>query len=263
LDLCLQDRVALVTGSGGGIGRTIALAFAAEGTAVAVNDVNEAGITETIRLIETAGGRAISASCDITDLDATRAMAADVAGKLGRIDVLVNNAALLLNHALFLDTDPKTCDQEIKVILYGTLNCTRAVLPGMIDRRHGKVINIVTDAARVGQERQCNYAAAKGGVIAFTKSIAKEVGRHNINVNAVSPGATNSPMRVEMLRQLRGEIGEQKAAEREERVKRAYALRRLGEPDDVANAVVYLASEAARHITGQILSVNGGYACLG
>ncbi len=263
MDLALQDRVALVTGSGGGIGRTIALAFAAEGTAVAVNDVTDAGIAETIRLVETAGGRAINAKCDITDLDATRAMAADVERQLGKIDVLANNAALLLNHALFLDTDPETCDQEIKVILYGTLNCTRAVLPGMIDRRRGKVINVVTDAARVGQERQCNYAAAKGGVIAFTKSIAKEVGRHNINVNAVSPGATNSPMRVEMLRQLRVEIGGQKAAEREERVKRAYALRRLGEPDDVANAVVFLASEAARHITGQILSVNGGYACLG
>jgi len=122
---------------------------------------------------------------------------------------------LLLNHELFLDTDPETCDREIKVILYGTMNCARAVLPGMVERRFGKLINIVTDAARVGQERQCNYSAAKGGVISFTKSIAKEVGRHNINVNAVSPGATNSPMRMEMLRQLRENIGEEKAAERE------------------------------------------------
>lgn len=263
MELGLTDRVALVTGSGGGIGRTIALAFAAEGASVAVNDVNDAGIAETIRLVEAAGGRAMGAKYDITDLDATRAMAAEVERKLGRIDVLVNNAALLLNHELFLDTDPQTCDKEIKVILYGTMNCARAVLPGMIERRYGKVVNIVTDAARVGQERQCNYSAAKGGVIAFTKSIAKEIGRHNINVNAVSPGATNSPMRMEMLRQLRENIGAEKAAEREERVKRAYALRRLGEPDDVANAVVYLASEAGRHITGQILSVNGGYACLG
>jgi NAD(P)-dependent dehydrogenase (short-subunit alcohol dehydrogenase family) len=175
----------------------------------------------------------------------------------------VNNAALLLNHGLFIETDPESCDREIKVILYGTMNCTRAVLPGMIGRRYGKIVNIVTDAARVGQERQVNYSAAKGGVISFTKSIAREVGRHDINVNAVSPGATNSPMRMEMLRQLQESIGAQKAAEREERVKRAYALRRLGEPDDVANAVVYLASDAGRHITGQILSVNGGYACLG
>jgi NAD(P)-dependent dehydrogenase (short-subunit alcohol dehydrogenase family) len=190
-------------------------------------------------------------------------MAAEVERRLGRIDVLVNNAALLIDHGLFLDSDPDACHKEIQVILYGTMHCARAVLPGMIGRGYGKMINIVTDAARVGQERQVNYSAAKGGVIAFTKSIAKEVGRHNINVNAVSPGATNSPMRMEMLRQLQDSIGEQKAAEREERVKRAYALRRLGEPDDVAHTVVFLASAAARHITGQVLSVNGGYACLG
>jgi 2-hydroxycyclohexanecarboxyl-CoA dehydrogenase len=263
VELGLHDRVVLVTGSGGGIGRTIAAAFAAEGAHVAVNDVNEAGIAETVRLIEAAHGRAIGVRYDITDLAATRAMASDVERTLGRIDVLVNNAALLLNHGLFIETDPESCDREIKVILYGTMNCTRAVLPGMIGRRYGKIVNIVTDAARVGQERQVNYSAAKGGVISFTKSIAREVGRHDINVNAVSPGATNSPMRMEMLRQLQESIGAQKAAEREERVKRAYALRRLGEPDDVANAVVYLASDAGRHITGQILSVNGGYACLG
>ena len=263
MELGLNGHVALVTGSGGGIGRTIALALAAEGATLAINDVNDAGIAQTIRLVEEAGGHAIAARYDITDLAATRAMAAALESHLGRIDVLVNNAALLLNHELFLDTDPDTCDREIKVILYGTMNCARAVLPGMIERRHGKVINIVTDAARVGQERQCNYSAAKGGVISFTKSIAKEVGRHNINVNAVSPGATNSPMRMEMLRQLQESIGPEKAAEREARVKRAYALRRIGEPDDVANTVVFLASAAARHITGQILSVNGGYACLG
>jgi len=263
MNLALKEKVVLVTGSGGGIGRSIALTFAAEGAVIAVNDINDAGVEETVRLVEAEGGSAIAAKFDITDLVATKATVASIERACGRVDVLVNNAALLLNHELFLETDPETCDQEIRVILYGTMNCARAVLPGMITRRFGKVINIVTDAARVGQERQCNYSAAKGGVISFTKSIAKEVGRHNINVNAVSPGATNSPMRMEMLRQLRDNIGAEKAAEREERVKRAYALRRLGEPEDVANTVLFLASEAARHITGQVLSVNGGYACLG
>jgi 2-hydroxycyclohexanecarboxyl-CoA dehydrogenase len=262
MELGLKDRVALITGSGGGIGRTIALAFAREGAIVVINDVNEAGITESVRQVEAAGGRAMGAKYDITDLASTRAMAAAVEGALGRIDVLVNNAALLLGHDMFLESDPEACDKEIKVILYGTMNCARAVLPGMIERRFGKMINIVTDAARVGQERQCNYSSAKGGVISFTKSIAKEVGRHNINVNAVSPGATNSPMRQEVLRQLIENIGEQKAMEREERVKRNYALRRIGEPEDIANTVLFLSSEAGRHITGQILSVNGGYACL-
>ncbi|MBI3936131.1 MAG: SDR family oxidoreductase [Betaproteobacteria bacterium] len=263
MDLKLKDRVALVTGSGQGIGCTIALALAAEGAHVAVNDVNVKGVEETVDLVRRSGARAIAAPCDITNLDAVKAMATKVEGELGRIDVLVNNAALLISHEMFLDTNPEECDREIRVILYGTMNCARAVLPGMIQRKFGKVINIVTDAARVGQERQCNYSAAKGGVISFTKSIAKEVGRHNINVNAVSPGATNSPMRMEMLRQLKENIGEAKAAEREEKVKRAYALRRIGEPEDIANAVVFLASEAGRHITGQILSVNGGFAMLG
>lgn len=263
MDLKLKDRVALVTGSGQGIGRTIALALAAEGAHVAVNDVNVKGVEETVDLVRRSGARAIAAPCDITNLDAVKAMAARVEGELGRIDVLVNNAALLISHEMFLDTKPEDCDREIRVILYGTMNCARAVLPGMIQRKFGKVINIVTDAARVGQERQCNYSAAKGGVISFTKSIAKEVGRHNINVNAVSPGATNSPMRMEMLRQLKENVGEAKAAEREEKVKRAYALRRIGEPEDIANAVVFLASEAGRHVTGQVLSVNGGFAMLG
>ncbi len=263
MDTKLKDRVALITGSGQGIGRHVALALAAEGVRIAVNDVNAGAIEETAALVRKAGGAAIAAPCDITDLAAVREMARKVEAEFGRIDILVNNAAVLLAHELFLETDPQQCDKEIKVTLYGTMNCARAILPGMVERRFGKMINIVTDAARVGQERQCNYSAAKGAVISFTKSIAKEVGRNNINVNAVSPGATNSPMRLGMLRELTEKIGEQKAAEREEKVKRAYALRRIGEPDDIANAVVFLSSEAARHITGQILSVNGGFAMVG
>lgn len=263
MDLKLKDRVALITGSGQGIGRTMALALAAEGVRIAVNDVNAKGIEETVALVRKAGVAALAAPCDITDLAAVREMARKVEAEFGRIDILVNNAAVLLTHEAFLETNPEDCDKEIKVTLYGTMNCARAILPGMMERKFGKMINIVTDAARVGQERQCNYSAAKGGVISFTKSIAKEVGRNNINVNAISPGATNSPMRLEMLRQLTEKIGAEKAAEREEKVKRAYAMRRIGESEDIANTVVFLSSEAARHITGQILSVNGGFAMVG
>jgi 2-hydroxycyclohexanecarboxyl-CoA dehydrogenase len=241
----------------------MALAFAAEGARIAVNDIKPEGIEETVSLVGQNGGEAIPVRCDICDLDAVKEMVRRVESAFGRIDVLVNNAALRVSSDMFLDTDPEMCDREIKVTLYGTMHCCRAVLPGMIEQRFGKVINIATDAARVGQEGECNYSAAKGAVMSFTKSLAKEVGRYNVNVNAVSPGATNAPMRLERLERLRQEIGDQKLAEREEKVKRLYALRRIGEPEDVASAVVYLASEAARHVTGQILSVNGGYAMVG
>jgi 2-hydroxycyclohexanecarboxyl-CoA dehydrogenase len=263
MELQLKDKVALITGCGQGIGRAMAQSLAREGARIAVNDISQNGIGETIELIKSAGGEAVSAQCDITDLGAVKAMIGATEKALGRVDILVNNAAVLLAHDPFVETNPSDCEKEIKVALFGTLNCTRAALPGMIARTFGKIVNIVTDAARVGQERQVNYSAAKGGVISFTKSIAKEVGRYNINVNAVSPGATNSPIRQGMLKEMAAKIGEEKVREREEKVRRAYALRRIGEPEDIANATVFLCSEAARHVTGQILSINGGYACLG
>jgi NAD(P)-dependent dehydrogenase (short-subunit alcohol dehydrogenase family) len=133
----------------------------------------------------------------------------------------------------------------------------------MVERRYGKLVNIVSDAARAGQEREVNYSAAKGGVLAFTKSIAREVGRHNINVNAVSPAATDTPLRQGLLRKLAERIGDPAVQEREEKVRRAYPLKRIGAAEDVSNAVLFLASDAARHITGQVLSVNGGYSMIG
>lgn len=263
MDLKLKDRVVFITGSGSGLGRTFAQEFAAEGAKVVVNDVNADGIEKTIGLVVTAGGVAMSALCDITDLTSVLQSVRRVEAEYGQIDVLVNNAAVMTGQAEFLQKQPDDCDREIKVILYGTMNCSRAVLPGMIARKYGKIINIVTDAARVGQEREVNYSAAKGGVISFTKSIAREVGQHNINVNAVSPAATNSPMRQEALRQLKEKIGEEKLLEREEKIRRAYPLRRIGESEDVAKVVLFLASDVARHITGQIVSANGGYAMPG
>lgn len=259
MDLGFKGKVVLITGSGGGIGRTMALSFAKEGAKIAVNDVSDKAIGETIDLIKAAGGEAMPARCDITDLAAVKAMMESIQKSYGKIDALVNNAAVLIAHDPFVETDPADCEKEIKVALFGTLNCVRSVLPGMIEKKSGKIVNIVTDAARAGQERQVNYSAAKGGVISFTKSIATEVGRHNINVNAVSPGATNSPMRQAMLREMVEKVGEQKMLEREEKVKRAYPLRRIGEPEDIANMVMYLCSELGRHVTGQIISVNGGF----
>jgi len=259
----LKGKRALVTGAGSGIGRSIALALAAEGAWVAVNDVNEAGIQQTVESILAAGGNAVAAPFDISKLSVVRDRVDALVASGGALDILVNNAALLVAHAPFLETDPDDWRREIDVVLFGTLNCTRAVLPAMVAAGRGRIVNIVSDAARVGQEREVTYSAAKGGVVSFTKSIAREVGPSGINVNAVSPAATNSPMRHSALKEIEAKIGAEKLAERELKVRRAYPLRRIGEPEDVAGAVVFLCSAGARHITGQVLSVNGGYSMVG
>ena len=260
MDLNLKSKTVLITGSGSGMGQHMAVSFAKEGAKVAVNDIDGGAVSETIKMIAETGGTAYDATADITDLTTVRDMIAGTEKVLGRIDILVNNAALLTEHTMFLETDPEACMREIAVILHGTMHCSRAVLPGMIERGGGKIVNIATDAARVGQEREANYSAAKGGVIAFTKSLAKEVGRHNINVNVVSPGATNSPMRIGLQEQLRQKLGDEAWKAREAKVLRLYPLRRIGEMEDITNTVLFMTSDAARHITGQVLSVNGGFA---
>ena len=263
MDLDLGGKTVLITGSGSGMGQHMALGFAKEGAKIAVNDINGDAVAETVKMVSDAGGTAHDATADITDLGTVKDMIAGAESALGGIDILVNNAALLTEHTLFLETDPDACAREIAVILGGTMNCARAVLPGMIERTSGKIVNIATDAARVGQEREVNYSAAKGGVVSFTKSIAKEVGRHNINVNVVSPGATNSPMRIGLQKGLREKLGDEAWKAREAKVMRLYPIRRIGEMEDITNAVLFITSDAARHITGQVLSVNGGFAMVG
>ena len=260
MNLDLKGKTVLITGSGSGMGQHMAVGYAQEGAKVAVNDINGDAVAETIKMVEEAGGTAHDATADITDLATVKDMIAVTESTLGGIDILVNNAALLTEHTMFLETDPDACMREIAVILHGTMHCSRSVLPGMINRGGGKIVNIATDAARVGQEREVNYSAAKGGVIAFTKSLAKEVGRHNVNVNVVSPGATNSPMRIGLQEQLRQKLGNEAWKAREVKVLRLYPLRRIGEMEDITNTVLFMTSNAARHITGQVLSVNGGFA---
>ncbi len=263
MDLDLKGKTVLITGSGSGMGRHMAVGFAKEGAKIAVNDINREAVVETVKMVAHAGGAAHDATADITDLGAVTVMVAATESMLGGIDILVNNAALLTEHTLYLETDPDACAREIAVILNGTMHCSRAVLPGMIERTYGKIVNIATDAARVGQEHEVNYSAAKGGVIAFTKSLAKEVGRHNVNVNVVSPGATNSPMRIGLQEGLRKKLGDEAWKAREAKVMRLYPMRRIGEMEDITNAVLFMTSDAARHITGQVLSVNGGFAMVG
>lgn len=263
MDLKLKDKVVLVTGAGSGIGQAIALAFAAEGSSVVVNDLSPEQCDETLALLRRAGAAAMMTPFDITRLDDVRAAIAKAEAHFGRIDILVNNAGVILSNAAFVDTNPADCEREIAVNLLGTMHCTRAVLKGMAERKYGRIVNIASDAARVGQEKEVAYSSAKGGVISFTKALAREIGRDGITVNAVAPAATDTPLRREVLRRLETKLGAEAVAAREERIRRAYPLRKIGRPEDTADLVVFLTSDRAGHITGQICSVNGGFAMPG
>jgi len=259
MDLGLHGQVALITGSGSGIGQAIALALAREGAAVLVNDLDAAACKETLELLCQAGAEGQGLAFDVAD--ASQAQAAIAAA--GRIDILVNNAAMMVDNLAFVEKQFADCEREIRVSLFGTLNCTHAVLAGMIERRHGRIVNIVSDAARVGQEKEVAYSAGKGGVMSFTKSLAREVGQHGITANAVSPAATDTPLRRALLKRLEEKMGAEGVASREEKVRRAYPMRRIGQPEDTGALVAFLASRQASHITGQICSVNGGFSMPG
>lgn len=263
MDLGLQGRVALVTGAGSGIGQAIALALAAEGASIAVNDLQATGCDETLDLLRAVGAACMAAPFDVADPQGVQDGVAGAEKAFGRVDMLVNNAAVMVNNLAFVEKSAQDCEREIRVGLFGTLNCSRAVLPGMLRRGYGRIVNIVSDAARVGQDKEVAYSAAKGGVISFTKSLAREVGPGGITVNAVSPAATDTPLRRALLKRLEEKMGADGVAAREEKVRRAYPTRRIGTAHDTAVLVAFLASAQASHITGQICSVNGGFAMPG
>src|SRR5947208_12294189 len=241
----LDDKIAIVTGGGQGIGQAIAQKLAAEGATVVVTDVDEASATTTAD--ELPGAVAIRA--DVTDRQGVQAMAERVAGQFGRIDVLVNNAGWD-KASPFVDSDPADWDRAIAINLYGVLHTCKAVLPVMAAHGSGAVVNLGSDAGRVGSSGEAVYSAAKGGVIAFTKTIAREVARHRINVNCVCPGPSDTPL----FQNEFARVSPKLAAS----LTRVIPWGRLGTPEDVAPAVVFLASDEAGFITGQTLSVSGG-----
>ena len=243
--MSLADRVVLVTGAARGIGAGIARAAAGAGAAVALGDVAEASVRETAAAI---GPRALGLRMDVADARSVRAAVDEAEARLGPIDVLVNNAGIDVIGP-FLDSDEATWDRLWAVNLKGTLLATRAVLHGMIARERGRIVNLGSDAGRVGSSGEAVYSATKGGVIAFTKTLAREVARHGITVNCVCPGPTDTAL----LEQVRAYDEKLHAS-----LARAIPLRRLGRPEDVAAAVVFLASDAAGYVTGQTLSVSGG-----
>ncbi|MCL4763916.1 MAG: SDR family oxidoreductase, partial [Burkholderiales bacterium] len=178
---------------------------------------------------------------------------------LGPVDVVLNSAALL-DDKTFLESGPADWKRIVDVCLYGAMNVLHVTLPGMVERRWGRVVCMASDSAKLGQARLSYYAAAKAGVTALVKSVAQEVGGHGVTLNVVSPGATNTELRQEREASLRASMGEEKYARRVQSVLRMYPTGRLGEPEDIAGAILYLCSAQAGWVTGQTLSVNGGYA---
>jgi 2-hydroxycyclohexanecarboxyl-CoA dehydrogenase len=244
----VAGKVAIVTGAASGLGRGIALALAAEGARVAVVDLNEAGAKETVEAIAKGGGDAGAWRADISDKARIDAVVAEVAARWGGVHVLVNNAGLD-KVGPFVQSPESDWDLILRVNLKGPIVCTRAVLETMIGQGGGKIVNIASDAGRVGSTGEAVYSAAKGGIIAFTKTIAREMARHRINVNCVCPGPSDTPLFAEVS------AANPKLAES---LKRVIPFGRLGTPEDLAPAVVFFASDESGFVTGQTLSVSGG-----
>lgn len=241
----LDHKIAIVTGAGRGIGRGIAEKMASEGAIVVVTDVDEQSAVTAAKEL---GNGSIGLRVDVTDRTSVAAMAATVTERFGRIDVLVNNAGWD-KVGPFVDSDEADWDRVIAINLYGVFNTCKAVLPIMQEQGHGHVVNLGSDAGRVGSSGEAVYSAAKGGVIAFTKALAREMARNRINVNVVCPGPTDTP--------LFASIGGDNPKLRDA-LTRAIPLRRLADPSDLANAVAFFASDEAAYITGQTVSVSGG-----
>ena len=251
----LDGRVALVTGAGSGIGRAIAARLAADGARVAVADVNAAGAAATVEAIRAGGGVAEAVAMDVTDFAAVQAAAAGVRERLGPIAILVNNAGWDRVEP-FADNDPALWERLIAINLKGPIHCTRAVLDDLIAADRGKIVNISSDAARVGSSGEAVYAACKGGIVSFSKTLARELARHQVSVNVVCPGPTQTALLDEITA---GEQGEKVIAA----MTRAIPFRRLAAPAEIAAAVAFFASSDADYVTGQVLSVSGGLTMAG
>ncbi len=247
----LTDRCVIVTGGASGIGRAIAERLAAEGAAVGIWDINADAARQTAQAVVAARGRAEAFVVDITDHAQVRANVAATEEALGPIAGLVNCAGWD-RMARFVDTDPQLWRKVVDINLFGALNVLHAVLPGMVERKAGRIVNIASDAGRVGSSGEAVYSACKGGVIALAKTLAREHIRDGIVINTVCPGPTETPLLAAMATD--GAMGEQVVP----KLERAMPMRRLAQPSDYPGAVAFLLSDDAAYITGQTLSVSGG-----
>jgi 2-hydroxycyclohexanecarboxyl-CoA dehydrogenase len=246
-----EGRTVIVTGGGGGIGGASCRRFAAEGARVAVFDVNLEAAHNVARDIVASAGQAQAFQCDITDRASVDQAVAATIERFGPIDVLVNNAGWDI-FCPFTKTEPAQWDKLIAINLIGPLHMHHAVLPGMVARRAGRIVNIASDAARVGSSGEAVYAACKGGLVAFSKTLAREHSRHGITVNVVCPGPTDTALFADY------KAGAGNPEKLVEAFTRSIPLGRIGQPDDLPGAIAFFASDDAAYVTGQVLSVSGG-----
>ena len=251
-----EGKVVVVTGGGGGIGGATSRRFAAEGAKVAVFDLNLDAAKKVAAGIAAAGGVAEAFACDIANRADVDAAVAAVEARLGPIDVLVNNAGWDVFRP-FVKTEPAQWEKLIAINLTGALHMHHAVLPGMAARKSGRIVNIASDAARVGSSGEAVYAACKGGLVAFSKTIAREHARHGVTVNVVCPGPTDTALFAEYKE---GAGNPEKLIEA---FTRSIPLGRIGQPDDLPGAILFFASDDAAYVTGQVLSVSGGLTMAG
>ena len=246
-----QDKIVVVTGGGGGIGGATCRRFGADGAKVAVHDRNLEAAEKVAAAIREAGGQAQAFRCDISDRASVDAAIAATEAALGPIDVLVNNAGWDVFKP-FTKTTPDDWDKLIAINLTGALHMHHAVLPGMAARKRGRIVNIASDAGRVGSSGEAVYAACKGGLIALSKTLAREHARHGITVNVVCPGPTDTALFADYKE------GAGNPDKLMEAFTRAIPLGRIGQPDDLPGAIAFFASDDAAFVTGQVLSVSGG-----
>ena len=243
--MILKDKVALVTGAAQGIGRAIALKLAANGADVVIVDMNLDKAQETAREAERLGRRALALRANIANLQEAEAMADEAVAKLGAVHIMVNNAGITRD-ALILRMKEEDWDAVINVNLKGVFNCTKAVVKHMSKQRYGRIVNIASIVGEMGNAGQANYSASKAGVIALTKTVAREFATRNITCNAVAPGFIDTAMTQALSEKVKEELAKQ------------IPMGRLGTPEDVAEGVLFLVSEATGYITGQVLNINGG-----
>jgi len=261
MELGLAGKTVIVTGGASNVGRGIVLAFAGEGSNIVLADIDKVQGEKTAELARKEGGRVVVVKTDVTNLEQCQAMVKRTLDEFGRLDILVNCVGWIYDR-LFTEKPREEWVREVDTNYWSVINCTRAVVDHMIAQKSGKIISLASDAGKVGEYREVVYAGAKGAVIAFSKSLAREVGRYGININVLClgtvPPASDEEIGSESMWRSGGLFYKMTPGVKEKMAK-AYPLRRLGKAEDIANAVVFLASDAAGWITGQAISVDGGY----